>query len=266
MDCLDCKANLRFLRVQLRTSLRAAIALRGAFLLELSFMALNNLIFFTFWWALFLRVPTVRGFALADVAVLFGLVAISYGLHVVLAGGASELGRMIVDGELDTYLTHPKPTLLAVLGSRSRASGMGDVASGLGLILWFGRLSWHSIPWFVLAVTASTVVLTATVTSFWSLAFYLGQIRAVVQLAFEMLLNFSLYPKVLFGGLIKGLMFTLIPAAYIGHWPASLVRTPSLLSALLLTLIACGYWLGACLLFRRGLEHYNSGSRFGLMG
>lgn len=266
MDLLDCRANLRFFGAQLRTSLRAAVALRGAFLIELTFMALNNLIFFTFWWALFLRVPNIRGFDLADVAVLFGLVAVSYGLHVVLAGGASELGRMIVDGELDTYLTRPKPALVAVLGSRSRASGMGDIASGLVLIVGFGRLSWSSLPWSVLAVAVSTVILTATVTSFFCLAFYLGQVRALVQLAFEMLLNFSLYPKVLFGGLIKGLMFTVIPAAYVGHLPASLVRTPSVLSALLLVLIACVYWFGACLLFRRGLERYNSGSRCGLVG
>lgn len=266
MDLLEFKAVARFLGAQLRVSLRSAVALRGAFAMELLFMALNNLIFFTFWWALFLRVPDVRGHHLQDVALLFGLVAIGYGLHVVFAGGAAELGRLIVDGELDAYLMHPKPVLLAVLSSRSRASGLGDALSGLLLILGFGEIPLQHLAPLAFAIVASALVLTATVTCFWSIAFYVGEAGAVVRLAFEMLLNLSLYPKALFGGLIKGLMFTVIPAAYIGHMPADLVRTPSVLHAGVLMVVAAMYWLGACCLFRHGLRRYSSGSRFGLRG
>lgn len=266
MDQLEYRAVCRFLGKQFRVSLRSAVAQRSAFIIELLFMALNNLIFFTFWWALFQKVPNVRGYQLQDVALLFGIVAVSYGLHVIFAGGASELGRLIVNGELDVYLMHPKPTLLAVLGSRSRASGIGDAVSGLLLILAFGRVPLSRVGLLLPAVLASALVLTATVTCFWSIAFYLGEARALVRLAFEMLLNFSLYPKGLFGGLIKGLMFTAVPAAYIGHVPTEFVRSPTLSSAAILVAVSIAYSVGACFLFRQGLQRYSSGSRFTLHG
>ena len=44
--------------------------------------------------------------------------AAGFGLGVAFAGGASELGRYVEQGELDTFLTQPKSPLLHALGSR----------------------------------------------------------------------------------------------------------------------------------------------------
>ncbi|HMA95378.1 MAG TPA: hypothetical protein VKP30_21970, partial [Polyangiaceae bacterium] len=68
------------------------------------------------------------------------------------------------------------------------------------------------------------------------------------------------------GGLIKGLMFTAVPAAYIGHVPTEFVRSPSLSSAAILVAVSIAYSVGACFLFRQGLQRYSSGSRFTLHG
>ena len=50
--------SLAFTRALVATNLKAALALRGAFVMQVVFMALNNLTFFVFWWALMRRVPT----------------------------------------------------------------------------------------------------------------------------------------------------------------------------------------------------------------
>ena len=60
--------SLAFARALLATNLKATLALRGAFVMQVVFMALNNLTFFVFWWALMRRVPTIRGWQLGDVA------------------------------------------------------------------------------------------------------------------------------------------------------------------------------------------------------
>ena len=99
--------RLAFARALVVTNLKATLALRGAFVLQAVFMALNNFTFFVFWWVLMRRVTTLRGWQLADVQLLFGLVAASFGLTVTVAGGVRHLGRLIEDGDLDTLLTQP---------------------------------------------------------------------------------------------------------------------------------------------------------------
>src|SRR3954471_12855244 len=85
---LHARAIARFSRALFVTSLASAMAQRGAFLMQAGLMALNNAIFFTFWIVLFSRVSTIRGYALGDVALLYGMVAAGVGLAVTVAGGA----------------------------------------------------------------------------------------------------------------------------------------------------------------------------------
>src|SRR5512138_3521417 len=100
-------STLPFTRALVTTNLKAALALRGAFIIQAVFMALNNLTFFVFWWALMGRVTTIRGWGLGDIQMLFGLVAASFGLTITIAGGVRHLGRFIEDGDLDTLITRP---------------------------------------------------------------------------------------------------------------------------------------------------------------
>ena len=70
--------DLSFAWALLTTNFRAAAALRGAFVMQVVFMMLNNLTFFVFWWALMRRVPELRGWRLGDIQVMFGIVAAGF--------------------------------------------------------------------------------------------------------------------------------------------------------------------------------------------
>src|SRR5215831_7758385 len=153
--------NLTFAWALVTTNLKAAAALRGAFLMQVVFMILNNATFFVFWWVLMRRVPELRGWHLGDIQVLFGVVAAGFGLTVTLAGGVRHLSRLIDDGELDTLLTQPKPVLLHALGLRFQPSGVGDMLSGLAFLAWSGQVSWRAAPLVLLAIAASALVFVA---------------------------------------------------------------------------------------------------------
>src|SRR5262245_23153327 len=131
--------NVSFIRALVATNIKAALALRGAFIVQVVFMMLNNATFFVFWWALMGHVTTLRGWRLGDIQVLFGLVAAAYGLTVTLAGGIRHLGRFIEEGTLDTLLTQPRSVLVHALGMRAQPSGFGDLISGLVFIAWSGE-------------------------------------------------------------------------------------------------------------------------------
>ena len=258
--------TVRFAAALLTTTLKASLMLRGAFALQVAFMVLNNLTFFVFWWLLMRRVPVIRGWQLADVQLLFGIVAAAFGLAVTVAGGVRNIGRLIDEGELDTLLVQPQPVLLHAWGLRSQASGFGDLLSGLGFIIWSGHASWSTMPCVGLIVVASALLFIASGTVFFSLAFWLGNVDTLARQLWELLVTFALYPEPLFGGAMRLILFTLIPAGWVGWVPVRLIQEMSLGTLLLLAGAACAYMAIAVVVFSHGLRRYNSGSRFAMFG
>jgi ABC-2 type transport system permease protein len=258
--------DLSFIRALVATNLKATLALRSAFVIQVVFMALNNFTFFVFWWALMGHVTTLRGWRLSDVEMLFGIVAAAFGLTVTLAGGVRYLGRLIDDGDLDTLLTQPKSVLVHALGMRAEPSGFGDLISGLIFIAWTGQISWRTTPIVVLVIVASALIFVACGIAFFSLMFWLGRVETVATQLWELLVTFSLYPEPLFGGALRLVLFTLLPAGFVGYVPVRILHAPSLASVATLLLVAVAYVCVAVLLFDRGLRRYSSGSRFTTFG
>ena len=258
--------NAAFLSALLTTNLKAAAALRGAFVVQVVFMILNNLTFFVFWWALMRRVPELRGWRLGDIQVLFGIVAAGFGLTVTLAGGVRHISRFIDDGELDTLIAQPKPVLLHALGLRLQASGFGDMLSGIAFIATSGQVSWRAAPVVLLAIAASALVMLACGILFHSLTFWLGNVDTLARQLWELLITFALYPEPLFGGALRLVLFTLLPAGFVGYVPARLAHQPSAALVALTIAAAAAYVLFAGAVFECGLKRYASGSRFGVHG
>jgi ABC-2 type transport system permease protein len=256
----------RFARALFSTNLNAALALRGAFVAQAVFMILNNVVFFVFWWVLLRQVPHLRGWQMPDVEVLFGITATSFGLVVAVTGGVRQLGQFIDEGELDTLLTQPKPTLLYALGIRSRASGFGDMVSGIGFLAMSGHLTLGTAPLIALLITAAASTLLACGIVFFSLPFWIGRAETVSRQLWELLITFSLYPEPLFGGALRLMLFTVLPAAFVSYLPVHIVRQPSA-PALAMFLAGSAAYLGlAVWVFGRGLRRYSSGSRFVAFG
>ena len=262
----DARATARFAAALVATSARSAMAERGAFVMRVILMAVNNAIFFTFWIVLLSRVPRIRGYALGDVAVLYGIVAVAHGLAVFVAGGIQYLARVIHDGELDALIAQPKPTLLYAVGLRSQPSGLGDMVSGLIMIALSGRVSPMGIPVVIAAGVAGASVLVSTAVLVHSAAFWLGRTESASRQWYEITLMFSLYPDTLFNGPMRWMLFTVIPAGFVGYLPAQLIRSPAAGTALAIVAGVAAYALVAGWVFDRGLRAYSSGSRFATFG
>ncbi|HSQ33265.1 MAG TPA: ABC-2 family transporter protein, partial [Gemmatimonadaceae bacterium] len=248
------------------TSVRSAMAERGAFLMRVILMAVNNAIFFTFWIVLLSRVPRIRGYTLGDVAVLYGIVAVAHGVAVFVAGGIQYLARVIHDGELDALIAQPKPTLLYAVGLRSQPSGLGDIVSGLVMIALSGRVTLMGIPVVIAAGIAGAAVLMSTAVLVHSAAFWLGRTESASRQLYEVTIMFSLYPDTLFTGPMRWILFTVIPAGFVGYLPAALIRAPSVWTAVSIGAGVTVYAFAAAWVFGRGLRVYSSGSRFATFG
>ncbi len=255
-----------FARALFVTNMKSAMATRRAFILQAAFMALNNAVYFTFWWVLMRRVPDVRGWTLADIELLYGLTATSFGVVVAVAGGVRHLAECIEEAELDALLVQPRPTLVYALGMRSRASGFGDVVSGLAFIALSGRATPATVPLLALAIACASAAILGSGIAFFSLAFWLHRAESIARGLWELMLTFSLYPEPLFGGTIRLLLFTLLPAGFVGYLPAGAVRHPSATAVALMVGGAVACLAAGCAIFAIGLRRYASGSRFVTFG
>ena len=101
---------------------------------------------------------------------------------------------------------------------------------------------------------------------FFSLAFWLGSVETVATQLWELLITFSLYPEPLFGGALRLVLFTVLPAGFVGYMPIRILHAPSLTNVAMLICVAIGYVCVAVWVFDRGLRRYASGSRFTMFG
>ena len=258
------RSSLGFLGAMVMMNFKSSLALRGAFWLQAGFMVANNLLYFTFWWIFFDRFEEVGGWRISDVAALYGIVAAGFGMAVVFAGGVRDLSRSIVEGDLDAFLTQPRSPLLHALASKTSASGWGDLVSGIGFLMLSGLVTWPTVPIALLAVLISATIFVAAGVILHSLAFWLGRIDNLARQMWEFLVTFSIYPRPIFSGALQLLLFTLIPAGFIGYLPVELVRDFQW-SGLAAAVGGALAWAGlAIAVFQAGLRRYESGNRFGV--
>ena len=254
------KRELKFLLALWQANLLAAMEYRVAFLSQVVGMMLNNALYFVFWVLFFERFKEVRGWALNDMLLLFAVVATGFGAAVVLFGNVVSLNEVITNGRLDYYLSLPRPVLLHTLASSSIPSGMGDFFYGIVSFLAAGQLGWDVWLRYLLGVTVAALLFCSLMVIVHSAAFWLGNADVLTQQAFNAVLTFSMYPITMFDGTAKFLLFTILPAAFIGVVPTGFVRAFSWVVLGQLLLVTTIFLTVAIVIFHRGLARYESGS------
>jgi ABC-2 type transport system permease protein len=253
--------NASFVLALFARQLAASFALRAAFFTAAVAMLINDAMFFSTWWIVMRRFGSVRGWRLEDVMCLFGVSAGGFGICVILFGGIFDLARKVQDGELDTYMTQPKSVLLSALACRTQPSGWGDLVAAIGMFALSGAVTWGRLPWLVLALLCSAVAFTATGVVMHSIAFWLGRVHSLARSLWDFTVTFSLYPPPLFGGALRLVLFTLVPAGLVAYLPLEMFRSPSPLTLFAALGGTALYAAFASWVFERGTRRYSSGNR-----
>jgi ABC-2 type transport system permease protein len=254
------RRELIFLLALWKANLLSAMEYRIPFISQVVGMMLNNAIYFIFWVIFFDRFEEIQGWGLSEMLLLFGIVATGFGLGVYLFGNVLQLAEVIAGGRLDYYLALPRPVLLHVLASSSIPSGMGDALYGLASFALAGQYTPGAIVRYIVGSLVAMLVFLSFLILVQSLAFWLGNTAMLAQQATNAILTFALYPITLFDGSAKFILFTIIPAAFVGAVPAEFVRAFSWSTFLQLLAGALIFLALAVGVFQRGLRRYESGS------
>ena len=250
---------MRALRATMRGALAEAWANRGGFWTQVAAMLVNDAAWVAFWLLFFNRVGAVRGWDRGGVLLLLAILTTSAGLVLGLFANTRAIGRLAADGQLDAALALPVPPLAHLLARRVEPVYLGDFAFGIVLFAVAGRPTPARLATFVVGVLAAALLLGGFLILTGSVSFFAGRNDAG-ELSFHAMLLFASYPADIFGGAGKLLLYTVVPAAFVGTVPARLVETfePGLAALALgvsLTFAVLG-WAA----FTLGLRRYSSGA------
>lgn len=81
-------------------------------------------------WIMFGHTPQLGGFALPEVALLYGVTSVAIGIADLLVGGIERVGMRIRDGSLDTMLVRPVSAYVQVTADRFSLRRVGRIAQG----------------------------------------------------------------------------------------------------------------------------------------
>jgi ABC-2 type transport system permease protein len=258
--------TLRFIGAYTVANIQAAMEYRTAFAMQVLTMAANDSLWLFFWWTYFHQFPLANGWQGTDIVILWAVAACGFGISVGVFGNARQLAALIMNGGLDAYLGMPRYALLHVCVAATDPTAFGDILFSVGAFLLLVRPDVLHIGLFVLLALLVSFIFTAFTVILCSLAFFLGNTEGLSQQMLGALISFSTYPMDIFHGVVRLLLFTIVPAGFISFIPLQLLRG--------FTWPLMGIMVGSTLLivasavgvFELGLRRYESGNLLGMQG
>lgn len=122
----------------LATSMRSQMQYRLSFALYSLAQFIGIGVEFLGAWALVDRFGAVRGWSLPELALLFGLVNVTFALAESFGRGFDTFSSVVKKGDFDRFLLRPRSTALQVAGREFQFLRIGRLALGVTLLLWGG--------------------------------------------------------------------------------------------------------------------------------
>lgn len=249
-----------------RTQFRAATKLRGAFLLQIIGMIVNNLMLLVAWVFLFTRFGTINGWSGLDYMGMQGVSMLVFGLLLIFVSGFVELPRYVDQGTFDAYLTKPASILSQVASSTIEVAAIGDMLLGATLIIVYifaAHVSLAAIGVFAIALAIALTLMFCFTLLPYLLAFYMFDSDKVARAAHLMFVDIGVYPTGVISGGLRTILLTAFPGLFAFVMPLNILRGLEW-EYLFLGAAVAAFWLIVTMwLFKRSLRRYESANLVG---
>jgi ABC-2 type transport system permease protein len=256
---------LRLVGAQLRSQMQYKVS----FLLALVGSFLSCVTEFGVVLVLFSRIELMAGWALAEVALLYGLSGTSFAIAELFAASLANFEVHIVRGTFDRLLVRPRGALFQVIAEDFALRRLGRVTqAALVLVIEFGLLS---ITWslakvvvLVLAVFSGTIIYFAIFVLGATLCFWTVQAKEVANVFTYGGEGVASWPMDIYHGSVRRFFTFVVPLAFVNYEPVlfvlgrpdplglpDVVRLLSPLAAIVSAVVARYGW-------QQGVEHYQS--------
>lgn len=254
---MEVKNQLRVNFLAIKYGLMREMLNKTTFFMNVVFMILNNACFIVQWVILFSLRDNIGGYGLKQVLLLWGLTSSTFGISHFFFESAYKLSDTINTGKLDAFLVQPKNVLLSTITASISTSAIGDMIYGV-IVLFIYGFSLKTFLLFVTFAVTGSLMLTAIAVILGSLSFWFNKSDFIADTGNSLMTQFSTYPDGIFKGVVKILLYTLIPVGLTVYIPTSIIVKFDIYLFLLVIAVTIIFVSLSFLIFYKGLKKYSS--------
>jgi len=258
------RAYFTLLGGYMRVNWRSSLEYRTNFLFEI-LLSLLEVGMYLFYWNVFFSISGgIAGISYAQLVALVAFNHIIYGGADTLMGNhVWEASESIVKGQLDLFLVQPKSAIFQLFFSGAQPLRAIQVVTGAVVYFIVIPPTLHNILLFLFGFLVGTSIFSSWIVIIHALTFRLGN-SVVIYKLMSVILHFAKKPANIFSFAVRFVLYTIIPAAYLGTIQAGQVFDPDAKILALLAFLAIVSPMLAAYLFRRGMRRYESGNLVGV--
>ncbi len=176
----------------------------------------------------FSNLPDVRGWTGWQVATIFALNSLCYGLASTLFNGIWSISGRAYSGELNHFLVRPSNPLVTLVASRTAIHDSGKIVTSVAVFAVASHQA--GVDWGVpLALLTAALVLGGTIiwtsvmlvassVGFWTITAGTGLVFSVTQMG-----DLARYPVTIYPFFIQALISWIVPFAFASFIPATII-------------------------------------------
>jgi ABC-2 type transport system permease protein len=174
---------------------------------------------------LFQRFPHLRGWGAGEVAFLYGLASISFGLAEMIGGSFDRFSLLVQHGEFDRYLVRPTDPFVLLFGQGFQLRRLGRIGQGAAALVIAQSLV--GVEWTLGKALYLPVVLASGATFFLALlilgatlCFWTIQTTEVTNIFTDGGNMMASYPLDIFTDGFRKFFVFVVPLAFVTYFPA----------------------------------------------
>ncbi len=222
-------------------------------------------------WVFFQRFPSIGGWTLGEVALVYGLASICFGLAEMISGGFDHFASLIHRGDFDRLLVRPVSPFTQVFSQEFQLRRLARISQGaavflIGMSLLDPRPIWTpaDLAYLAVAVVSGAGVYVALFIIGATLCFWTIQTTEIVNIFTHGGTEMAQYPMNIYPGWFRRFFIFIVPLAFVSYYPAlnllgraddlglpDVVGYHAPVAAVVFLLVARGIW-------GFGVKHYQS--------
>lgn len=252
-----------------RAQLRGQLQYRVSFLLDTTASFAGTFVQLLAIVILFGAFPDLGGWRVGEVALLYGLVSVAFGLTELCGEGFERVATLVRAGEFDRLLIRPVSPFVQILALEMQLRRIGRIAQGLFALGLAQR--WLELVWtapkagvLLLAIVSSAVVFQTVMVIGAAACFWTVESSELQNVFTYGGIELATYPLHIYHRWLQRAFLYAVPLALTSYYPALYVlEKPDPLGlpatvAYLAPLVAGGFFAVGQLAWQIGLRHYQS--------
>ncbi|HCC04161.1 MAG TPA: hypothetical protein DEP51_04820 [Clostridiales bacterium] len=254
---MEVKNQIKVMILSFKYAVMREMLNKVTFLSNIIFMILNNSFFIIQWVVLFSLRENVGGYTFNQVLMLWAIASGTFGFAHFFFKKAYSLSDTITNGKLDAYLVQPKNVLISCITSDVSPSALGDLIYGY-IVIFLSGITISKFILYTFFVISGGIIMVDIAIILGSLSFYISKSDMIAETGNNFMIYFATYPDGIFKGIVKIILFTIIPigiTTYIPVWVLTKFNLFYLLGVITFTICVTIFTF---VIFYKGLKRYSS--------